>query len=313
MESLFDVAQGTQRWKRRVGRWQTVSEVVDPRRLEVRAVSERAAKQFILEHHYSNSYPAAKLRYGLIDTPSGRLMGVAVLGVPMQARVLTNVFPTLEPYGESLELSRLVLLDDPIVGANAESWMLARVFSDAAKCGVRGVVAFSDPQPRRHCDGHLVLPGHVGYIYQALNGHYLGRGTARILTVLPDATVLTDRSMSKVRQQERGHAYVEARLAELGASPRAAFESPSRWLTKALQDVGAVRVHHRGNHRYAWAIGPKTRRIQINADDRPFPKRIDPIPSVVERPLSPWTSWPGGGDLISMARPAEAAAQFELR
>ncbi|MFF3140502.1 hypothetical protein ACFVRU_01905 [Streptomyces sp. NPDC057927] len=50
------------------------------------------------------------------------------------------------PYEESLELNRLVLLDD--VPANAETWAQARVFRLAAARGVRRVVAHSDPELR---------------------------------------------------------------------------------------------------------------------------------------------------------------------
>src|SRR5207244_562994 len=75
------------------------------------------ARTFVEVNHYSATYPAARLRFGLYDGPF--LVGVAVLGVPMQPRVLTMVFPDLEPYTESLELSRFVLADS--VPANGES------------------------------------------------------------------------------------------------------------------------------------------------------------------------------------------------
>lgn len=68
-------------------------------------------------NHYFASYPAARLRFGLHDGPW--LVGVAVLGVPMQGRVLTAVFPDLERYVESLGLSRFVLAES--VPANGES------------------------------------------------------------------------------------------------------------------------------------------------------------------------------------------------
>jgi hypothetical protein len=51
------------------------------------------------------------------------------------------------PYHESLDLSRVVILDS--MPANAESWFCARAFELAAAAGIRGIVAFSD-RPRRH-------------------------------------------------------------------------------------------------------------------------------------------------------------------
>jgi hypothetical protein len=47
-----------------------------------------------------------------------------------------------EPYNESLDLSRVVILDS--VPGNAESWLCARAFELAAAAGIRGIVAFSD-------------------------------------------------------------------------------------------------------------------------------------------------------------------------
>ncbi|MEV7123926.1 hypothetical protein [Kitasatospora griseola] len=122
----------------------------------------------------------------------GRLVGVLALGVPMAKAVLTRVFPTLEAYRESVELSRLVLLDE--VPSNGESWLCAASFALAARRGVRGVVAHSDPHPRARVTPsgtQLLTPGHVGHVYAAQDFAYLGRTRARRLVVLPDGTVLT--------------------------------------------------------------------------------------------------------------------------
>ncbi len=64
----------------------------------------------------------------------------------------------------------------------------------AATAGVRGLVMFSDPLPRTRADGAVVMPGHVGTIYQAANSVYTGRSTPRTLTLLPDGTVFSDRA-----------------------------------------------------------------------------------------------------------------------
>lgn len=61
----------------------------------------------------------ARLRYGMIDRADGALCGVLVLGIPMHPAVLTGPFPLLEPYRQSLELSRISLLD--VVAANGET------------------------------------------------------------------------------------------------------------------------------------------------------------------------------------------------
>lgn len=110
-----------QRWRDRRDSYRDIpTDGFDPDRYRVVPIAERATKAFVVAHHYAGSYPAARLRYGLIDRAQETLVGVAVLSVPVRASVLTTVFPKLVPYIESLELGRFVLLG--AVPANAESW-----------------------------------------------------------------------------------------------------------------------------------------------------------------------------------------------
>lgn len=227
----------------------------------------------MLTHHYSGSYPAARLRAGLYE--HGELVGVAVFGVPMQAAVLTRPFPGLTPYAESLELSRFVLLDR--VPANGETFFLAQAFRLTANEGVRGVVSFSDPMPRVRADGTIVSPGHVGTIYQAANGwHTADRGTPRTLLIGPDGRVLSERALSKIRRQERGHGYAERQLVDHGARPRRPGESSADWLDTALAEARVRRVRHPGNYRYLFRIG-RTRaersRVTFAMASAPYPKK----------------------------------------
>ncbi len=189
----------------------------NPGRYGVAQLLEAEAKAYVEGRHYSGSYPAARLRYGLYDLAGDcpELAGVAVLSVPASRRVLSSVFPGLEPYEESLELGRFVL--DDSVASNGESWFLAQAFRLAAEDGIRGVVSFSDPVPRTTAGGSVIMPGHVGTIYQASNATHTGRGTPRTLALLPDGTVFSDRAKQKIRKGERGHEYAERRLVELGA------------------------------------------------------------------------------------------------
>ncbi|WP_242586310.1 hypothetical protein [Streptomyces sp. MST-110588] len=140
-------------------------------------------------HHYSASFPSARFRFGLYDIGANepQLCGVAVFGVPVTAAVLTRPLPDLQPYIESLECSRFVLVDE--VPTNAESWFLARCFDELLVLGVRGVVSFADPVPRRDASGTLVTAGHVGTIYQATNALYMGRAVPRTVKLLPNAVL----------------------------------------------------------------------------------------------------------------------------
>ncbi|MCQ1581211.1 hypothetical protein NNW97_30600 [Streptomyces parvus] len=163
--------------------------------------------------------------------------------------------------------------------ANAESWFLARCFDELLVLGVRGVVSFADPVPRRDVSGALVAVGHVGTIYQATNAVYMGRATPRTVKLLPNGVVLNGRMAQKVRRQEQGHEYAERLLIELGAPVLRAGTDPKVWLREALVAVGARNQRHRGVHRYVFRLGRNRRdresiRLGLPAI-APFPKTPD--------------------------------------
>jgi hypothetical protein len=118
-----------QRWQHGQHSWRHRSDGgFDRARYDVALIAEADAKRFVVGHHYSGSYPAARLRFGLYCAEA--LVGVAVLSVPVNAKSLTSVFPGLVPLEESIELGRFVLVD--AVPANGESFFLGQVFRLAA-------------------------------------------------------------------------------------------------------------------------------------------------------------------------------------
>lgn len=269
----------TQRWQHGVPRWRPADEGgFDPSRYEVVPLTEVAAADFIRRHHYAKTMPSTTRRYGLLDhaETEPQLVGVATLGVPMSRNVLTNAFPNLVPYEESLELNRLVLSQD--VPANGESWFCARVFRHAAaEHGVRGVLTFADPVPRwrtTRSRPELIKPGHVGIVYQALGFAAIGRSTPRTVILLPDATALTARALAKVTGGEPGAGGVISRLVAFGATPPAPGAERRLWLADALRAAGARRVRHPGNFRYALLIGTRAQRTrtQIALATTAYPK-----------------------------------------
>jgi hypothetical protein len=225
------------------------------------------AKAFVVQHHYSGSYPAARWRFGLFRR--GVLQGVAVFSHPCNDRVLTSVFPGRAT--DSVELGRFVLLDE--VPGNGETWMLGRCFRLLRREGLAGVVAFSDPCRRLNREGVPVFGGHVGTIYQSHNGVYLGRGLPRTLSLLPDGRVFSDRAQQKVRAADRGVRYAVRQLVESGAEPPRSWEPAalSDWL-RAWKGRLCRTVRHRGTHKYAWAL---SRRVRLPRG-LPYPKQIDP-------------------------------------
>jgi len=189
----------SQRWRERRESYRPAGEPINPRLYEVAELAgDREAKAFILAHHYSAYYPSARVRFGLFTR--GCLVGVAVFSHPCNDRVLTSVFP-LSPL-DSVELGRFVLLDS--VPANGESWFLTRTFECLRRKGLSGVVSFSDPVPRTKADGTIVHRGHVGICYQATSATFLGRTEPRTIRLLPDGTLLNDRTIQKIRSGEQG-------------------------------------------------------------------------------------------------------------
>lgn len=225
---------------------------------------DRRPRAFVEQHHYSGTYPSARVRFGL-RAAAGELVGVAVFSHPTRNSVLTNWLG-----GEALdsvELGRFVLLDH--VAANAETWFLARCFKQLKRDGLRGVLAFSDPLPRRNQSGTVTLPGHVGTIYQAFNGAYLGRATARTLRMLPNGAVMNDRTLQKIRKEEQGFIGAARQLEQFGAPPLATASSGRAWLAENLHRYTSS-VRHPGNHRYGWMLnGPKLDSLGH------FPKQAD--------------------------------------
>lgn len=243
-----------QRWFKRLGSWREADEIIDTRAYEVAEIADdNTPKAFVQEHHYSGTYPAARARFGLYR--SALLVGVAVFSHPPNEAVLRKL-PCDRMAG--IELGRFVLLDD--VPGNGESWFLARCFDHLRGKGIEALVSHSDPQPRRDVAGNLVLPGHVGQIYQSTNAIYGGRTRARGQWILPDGTCFSERALTKIRARDRGYRYAIDQLIKHGAErPLDLGQDLNAWVREQLPRV-ARRVKHQGNHRYLWAINKSLRK-----------------------------------------------------
>jgi hypothetical protein len=248
---------GCLRWRERKDLLRPALELrFDPSRYGVEITQERAARPFVEAHHYSGSYPAARLAVGLYRKRAGwytgDLVGVAVFSVPIQPRSV-ELWLGL-PEREAVELGRFVLLDE--VEANAETWFLTRAVEvlRAELRAVRGVLSYSDPLPRHTLEGHTVTPGHVGTIYQAANAAYLGQSEPRYQLLDAKGRTISARALSKVRLGEVGGDGAARRLVEAGLPARRFGEEPAAWLARAMGEAlasGVVRrVLHPGCHAY---------------------------------------------------------------
>lgn len=247
----------------------------DRRRYSVDVISEATAREFVVAHHYSRSYPAAVFRVGLFGA-NAELEGVAVFSVPMNQRVIPAY--TGIDAGEGAELGRFVLVDS--APRNSETHFLGEAFKllRRERPHLKAVVSYSDPVARRDASGRVLTPGHVGIIYQAHNGRYMGRGSARTLHIGPDGRVLSPRTLSKIRLGESGWESAQRMLESIGAPARYFGEDGAAWVARVLICGIFNTVRHAGNHCYAWAVARGARRRELEKGFRaglPYPKHRD--------------------------------------
>ncbi len=255
------ITETTQRWRERSARMVPAAGYIRTADYDVAEISEDIAKSFVLRHHYSGSYPAARRRFGLFKGED--LVGVAVFSHPCNERTITNVFGCTRA-SDGLELGRFVLLDE--VPGNGESWFLARC-REQLRSDYVGVVSFSDDTPRTVSGGGVIFAGHIGTIYQASNAVFLGRGTARTLRLLPDGKVLSHRCISKIRAKERGWQYSVEILRSYGAAvcpedDEGRREWLSHWVSMLTRSIA-----HPGNLKYAWSFSRS-----VKLDGMSYPK-----------------------------------------
>lgn len=242
-----------QRWRDRRDTYRPAREVIDTRRLEVASIADdNTPKRFVERHHYSGTYPAARFRFGLYVR--GELVGVAIFSQPMNALSLACL-PGAS--AESVELGRLVLVDE--VGANAETFLIARCFESLRRVGIVGVVSYSDDIARTSSSGDVVFRGHVGTIYQASNAVFLGRGAPGTHRILPDGRTLSRRAISKLNTGDRGWRYAVEQLVVAGARPMRDGEERRTWAREAVASTTRA-LRHPGGLKYAWTLHRRDRR-----------------------------------------------------
>lgn len=166
---------------------------MDKRLVEIKIETDKQmVKIFIEENHYSHKIPQAiKYRFGLYY--GGLLKGIAIFSVPANMYTVTSIFKN-ETQHIGVELSRLFTYDD--TPRNFESYCLAKCF-DYIKVNSNYdvIVSYADPNFN-----------HAGYLYQALNGCYLGQ-TAPEIRYLLNEQLLTRRSLGRKQgDTEKEHA-----------------------------------------------------------------------------------------------------------
>ena len=265
-----------QRWTRGRDVYRPAGEPIRVSEFGIDGISDADSKAFVAAHHYAPNSPPQILSMGLFRKTSfsrSRLVGVCRFSVPMNQRAVPK--HTGHAPGNGCELGRLVLLDE--VAANGESFFVARALKALAteKPHIHAVVSYCDPVPRYRADGTEFKRGHIGTCYQALNARHVGRAKARTLLMTRDGQVLSERSLSKLRNGERGADYAYRQLLSVGCQARKAGEDIHDYIERAIKSGGLQRTRHPGNLVYSWVIGgrrEKRQRQQRLPDALPYPK-----------------------------------------
>ena len=261
------IVDHVQRWEGGREKRRPAGEVIRTADYEAAPIAEASvARSFVETHHYSRTCSSLAHRFGLYR--HGALVGVAAFGPPPSVNAHRAVFPTLE-YSEAVTLGRFVLLDS--VPGNGESWFLARCFAMLVDAGVVAIESCSDPIARRADDGTVRHRGHVGTIYQATNGRYVGRTNPASLSLLPDGTVLNNRAQGKLARGERGADHAMQQLVRCGATPMNANEDPLAWLRTWRAQICRP-LRHPGNFRYLWCLDKKRKREVLTRPALAYPK-----------------------------------------
>jgi hypothetical protein len=265
-----------QRWTNGRESYRPAGETITVREFGVDIISDADSKDFVARHHYAPNSPPQILSVGLFrrkGVQASELVGVCRFSVPMnQAAVPKH---TGQDAAHGCELGRLVLLEE--VAANGESYFVSRALRALSeeKPHMRAVVSYCDPVPRYRKDGSEFKRGHIGTCYQALNARHVGRAKARTLTMTNDGDVISERTLSKFRRDERGAEYAYRQLLQAGCPKRKPGEDRGEYLVRAVKEGGLRKLKHPGNLVYTWAIGSpaerRARRLML-PDAIPYPK-----------------------------------------
>jgi hypothetical protein len=271
-----------QRWNRGRESYRKDRDTINPRIHGAEALDREDARRFLVAHHYAgeDSYPATQVEVGMFRATglgAPQLVGAAVLGIPSSGSSITR-WTGLAP-DEGVVLQRFALLDH--VEAFGETWFLSRVFNILRERlpTVKAVVSYSDPVARVNAQGIEYKPGHIGHIYKAFSGCYRGRTRRDDTYLAPGGEVMAPRSMSKLRNSERGRGGVERRLLKYGAPPRLAGELDRAYAYRLVEEGFLRRLRRPGNHVYTWPLvyGGERRRLVASWKILPPPTEPDDL------------------------------------
>lgn len=242
----------TQRWRERRAVFLQKQIFFNPCRHEVEKIPVKLAADWIVKNHYLGSFPSATVCYGIFR--GGELAGVAVLGTAQHKNTIPNVFGPVHAR-DCLLLQRFALED--VLEFNAESYFLARIRALLKREGYCGILTMSDETPKTDAFGNTTFPGHIGTIFKSDNAVYLGRTAKSDEYIFADGSVLSNRSFSKLVNDESGWNYMARKFELYGASDcPASAEGRRAWGFYWRERLTRKQINS-GKLRYAWSLHPK--------------------------------------------------------
>ena len=253
----------TQRWRERKALFLQRQIFFNPRRHEIEKIPVKLAADWTIRHHYLASFPSATVCYGIFR--SGELAGVAVLGTAQHKNTIPNVFGTSHS-NDCLLLQRFALGD--VLEFNAESYFLAHIRALLKREEYCGVLTMSDDTPKTDSLGNVTFPGHIGTIFKSDNAVYLGRSAKSSEYLFADGNVLSNRSFSKLVNNESGWKYISEKFENYGANKCPATAGERREWGFYWRDALTRKQQNFGKLRYAWSMHPKV----ILPPSLPYPR-----------------------------------------
>ncbi|WP_296220998.1 hypothetical protein [uncultured Sphingomonas sp.] len=255
----------SQRWRDRRSLYVSNDTLIDPRRYAVDILGHETARAFLADHHYLPRYPAAQVAVGLFGPGKGgaaSLDGLIVFGVPATGAVITR-HTGFSDAARGCVLQRLLCL--PSVAANGESYFTSRAFRllRLARPRIEAVVSFSDP-----------AYGHCGGVYAALSGAYRGRTRPRQVLRIAGETI-SERTLSKIRNLESGHAGAIDQLVRLGAPRPRPTEHPRVWLDRCRRTGALTSARQSPLFTYCFELTREARRTGHSLPRLAYPVRSD--------------------------------------
>lgn len=182
------------------------------------------------------------------------MSGVAVLRTAQHKNTIPKVFGASHSK-DCLLLQRFALND--ALEFNAESYFWARVRAQLQREGYCGILTMSDETPKTDVLGNVVFPGHMGTIFKSDNAVYLGRTSKSDEYLFADGVVLSNRSFSKLVNNESGWNYMAQKLESYGASKCPTIASERREWGFYWRERLTRKQTNSGKFRYAWSLHPK--------------------------------------------------------